>query len=256
MMPKVLSLILFLFVATGPVKGNQVILSADLWCPYTCEPSADDKGILVDAIDSILQQSGHQLDYQLVNWARAIKMTRSGKYDGIVGAYISDAPDFVFHTEPIQISKMCFFVKKDDPWKYFGKDTLRDRKISVVNAYSYGEYFDDYIVKNHNQGDKSIVQISGMDITKTRVEQLKSNQIDTVLEDWRVFPYNVATYKKNSDSQWKAEFKSAGCLPGEGLFIALSPNRDTSKDYAEIINRGLKQLADSGKLNEIISRYE
>ena len=126
----------------------------------------------------------------------------------------------------------------------------------MVNAYSYGEYFDDYIVKNHNQGDKSIVQISGMDITKTRVEQLKSDQIDTVLEDWRVFPYNVATYKKNSDSQWKAEFKSAGCLPGEGLFIALSPNRDTSKDYAEIINRGLKQLADSGKLNEIVKRYE
>ncbi|WP_152429898.1 substrate-binding periplasmic protein [Vibrio aquimaris] len=256
MKPRVLSLMLFFVVMTAPVKGNEVILSADLWCPYTCEPSADDKGILVDAIDSILQQSGHRLDYQLVNWARAIKMARSGKYDGLIGAYVSDAPDFIFHTEPIQISKMCFFVKKDDPWKYFGKDTLKKRKISVVNAYSYGEYFDNYIVKNHNQGDKSIVQISGMDITKTRVEQLKSNQIDTVLEDWRVFPYNVATYKKNSDTQWKAEFRNAGCLPGEGLFIALSPNRGTSKEYVEIINKGLKQLVDSGKLDEIISRYE
>ncbi|NOH73388.1 amino acid ABC transporter substrate-binding protein [Vibrio pectenicida] len=256
MMPKVLSLILFLFVAIGPVKGNEVILSADLWCPYTCEPSAKDKGILVDAIESILQQSGHKLDYQLVNWARAIKMTRSGKYDGIVGAYISDAPDFVFHTEPIQISKMCFFVKKNDQWKYFGKDTLKNRKISVVNAYSYGEYFDNYIVKNHNQGDKSIVQISGMDITQTRVEQLNSNQIDTVLEDWRVFPYNISNYKKNNEVQGDMEFKNVGCLPGEGLYIALSPSSNTSKGYAEIINKGLKQLADSGKLNEIISRYE
>ena len=52
------------------------------------------------------------------------------------------------------------------------------------------------------------------------------------------------------------EFKNAGCLPGEGLYIALSPSRDTFKGYAEIINKGLKQLADSGKLNEIISRYE
>ncbi|GLT16379.1 hypothetical protein GCM10007938_01550 [Vibrio zhanjiangensis] len=256
MKTKCLSLILFLSITAAPLKANEVILAADLWCPYTCDPSAEEKGILVDIVEDILNSAGHTLDYQLMNWARAIKTTRGGKYDGIIGAYVSDAPDFVFHDEPIQMSKMCFFVKKSDPWKYFGPDTLRERKISVVNAYSYGEDFDSYIAKNLNQGDHSIVQVSGMEITNTRVEQIKNNDIDTILEDWRVFPYNMITYKKTHDSQWMTEFKNAGCLPGEGLFIALSPNRDTSKDYTDIINKGLKQSVDSGKLDEIITRYE
>ena len=256
MKAKVLSLVLFFAVLIAPAQANDVTLSADLWCPYTCDPSADEKGILVDVVVSIFDNSGHTLDYQLVNWARAIKTTRGGKFDGLIGAYISDAPDFVFHDEPIQMSKMCFFVKKGDRWKYYGSDTLKDRKIPVVNAYSYGEVFDEYILENHNQGDETIVQISGMDITQTRVEQLNSNQIDTVLEDWRVFPYNISNYKKNNEVQGDMEFKNAGCLPGEGLYIALSPGSNTSKGYAEIINKGLKQLADSGKLYEIISRYE
>ncbi|MDN3611430.1 substrate-binding periplasmic protein [Vibrio ostreicida] len=254
--PKFWRGILLLAVMTTSAQADEVTLSADLWCPYTCDPTSEKKGILVEVVENILQTSGHTVDYELVNWARAVKSVRGGKHDGLIGAYISDAPDFVFHDSPIQTSKMCFFVKQDDPWEYKGTETLAERKISVINAYSYGETFDEYIQKNHHQGDRTIVQLSGMDVTEKRIEQIQTNQTDTVLEDWRVFPYNVSTFRAKHKAKDLGKFKNVGCLAGEGLYIALSPKRDTSKYYADLINQGLKQLEASGKLTEIIGRYE
>ncbi|CAH0539257.1 substrate-binding periplasmic protein [Vibrio marisflavi] len=239
-----------------PTKADTVKLVSDAWCPYSCDPASEKKGILVDVAEHIFSLSGHSIDYSDLNWARAIKSVREGKYDGVIDAYKSDAPDFIFHDAPILISKMCFFVKQGDPWQYDGTKSLKGRKVSIINGYSYGELFDDYIHKNHNQGERTIVQLSGMNVTKKRIRQIQNDRTDTVLEDWKVFPYKVSHFEKHNEDSGVLEFKNAGCLAGEGLYIAFSPIQSSSEYYADLISQGLKQMQESGELTEIIRRYE
>jgi len=245
-----------LWIFTGSANADEIKLRSDAWCPYSCDPASDKQGILVEVAKIIFQKAGHTVDYGELNWARAIAEVREGKSDGLVDAYKSDAPDFIFPEEPVLISKMCFFVKEDDSWKFKGYDTLKGRQISVINDYSYGEKFDAYIQKNANQGDRTITILSGMDLTRRRIKQIAAGRIDTVLEDWFVFPSKVKSRQQMKEYKQIKGFKNVGCLRGEKLYIAFTPNKASSHTYADLLTKGIREMKASGELEKIINKYK
>ena len=237
-------------ILTFPINADEVKLSTDAWCPYSCDPGSDKQGILVDVAMKIFNKAGHTVNYKSMNWARAIVLVRTGKHDGLIDAYKSDAPDFIFPEESVMISKMCFFSKQEDPWEFKGYDSLKGRKISVSKGYSYGKEFDAYIEKNKGKSNSTINTIHGMDLIKRRMWQMSRGQIDTILEDWSVFSHQVKPYKKFKG------VKNAGCLPEEELYIAFSPNKNSSQNYADLISEGLREMKASGELEAIIDKYK
>lgn len=236
--------------------ADEVALQTDAWCPYSCDSNAANRGILVDVAESILKKAGHTLVYSHLNWARAVVNVREGKADGLIDAYKSDAPDFIFPDEPIISSQMCFFTKSTDNWKFSGYDSLKGRKISVVNDYSYGEQFDKYIRDNTDKGDNSIRLLSGMDLTSRRIQMIASDRIDTIVEDGLVLPHASMEFQEVSEYKAFGGFKNVGCLPSEGLYIAFSPNKSTSKVYAELIADGVRKMKKSGELEKIVKKYQ
>ncbi|MBT5830021.1 MAG: transporter substrate-binding domain-containing protein, partial [Candidatus Latescibacteria bacterium] len=222
----------------------------------SCDPSSDQPGILIEVAKIILEQAGHTVVYKEMNWARAIKEIKKGTFDGLVGAYKSDAPGFIFPAQPIMISQMSFFISEDDPWKFEAYDDLKGRKISVINEYSYGKKFDAYIQKNSNKGDQTIQELSGADATKRRIKLMALGRIDTILEDWLVFPYEIKTHQEMAEFQKFKSFKNAGNLLEAGSYIAFSPNKESSKLYADLLSKGLQDLKASGKFEEIINKYK
>lgn len=55
---------------------------------------------MVDIAREVLGEAGYTVEYVNVSWARALQLTREGQLDAVVGAFTTDAPDFVFPDTP------------------------------------------------------------------------------------------------------------------------------------------------------------
>lgn len=230
------------FLTPSLVLANQVTFLSDNWCPYTCEPESSKPGILVEVVDTIFAGTEYKADVKLVNWARAIKAVRAGKADALLGAYVGDAPDFVFHKTPVMYSQMCFFIAQSDDWIYQGYPSLNERSLSVVNGYSYGESFDDFIATH----PENIVNLAGNELIERHSLMLAKKRINTIVEDRNVFQPQLAS----------GLFKSAGCLAEEGMYIAFSPaDLARSQSLIETLDLGINKLKSEGRIEQIIKKY-
>ena len=247
----VICFVLIIFMVNN-ASGDQIILVADEWCPYNCNPQSKDKGYMVDLATQILGESGHTVKYMAINWSRSIIKSREGEYNGIIGASKAEAPDFIFPNEHLGIANNHFWVKKGDPWRFKGIKSLKNRWLGVIQHYDYGKELGDYIKKNEG---KFAVQIrAGDDALDILIRKLAHGRINTLNEDKNVFMYKIKMLKQTN------MFEDAGhdLTPVEAnyIYVAFSPFfLKKSTKYAKILNEGLIKYRKNGKLQKILSTY-
>lgn len=245
-------LLWFLVLACLSLPSYAVVkvkIATDPWCPYVCEPHSDDPGILLEIAQQAFAEQGYFAEFVLLNWARAIKKSRQGQVQGLIGAYRSDSPDFIFGTEYLAMSQMCFYVRPDDNWQYKDLSSLNDRVVSLINGYSYGELFDAYVLQQQAMGSDTMVKAYGKETLEQRIALLNNNKLNTLIEDKRVISW--ANQKLAKDKQ----LKLSGCLPPDKLYIAFSPNSNLSPRLSRALDLGIKSLRQSGKLQQILNKY-
>ncbi|MBF0231359.1 MAG: transporter substrate-binding domain-containing protein [Desulfamplus sp.] len=79
-----------------------------------------------------------------------------------------------------------------------------------------------------------------------------ADRIDVVIEDKSVF--EAMAHKMGV----LRDVEIAGTLPTDEsnyVFIAFSPNNPKSKEYANLITEGVREMRANGKLKEILSSY-
>ena len=82
---------------------------------------------MVDIAREVLGEAGYTVEYVNVSWARALQLTREGQLDAVVGAFTTDAPDFVFPDTPQGRSAIALFTHPDNRWVYDGLASLHTR---------------------------------------------------------------------------------------------------------------------------------
>lgn len=243
-------LLLFSFSSLLSVVNAEVItLRADLWCPYTCDPKSDGPGFMVEIAQEIFKEAGHKVDYQLINWARAVSETKEGKFSGIVGAAKADAPDFIFPDSPIAVSSNYFWTTTKNNFVYKNNDSLKGKKIGVINSYTYGDVVDLQVKNKH----PAFVIISGEDALIKMMKMTDAGRLDAFVEN-----PNVLNYELRDRPKMQNKFKAASpnIANDQELFIAFSPHRAESKKYADILSAGMLKLRSSGKLKLILDKYK
>ena len=114
-----------LLITIGSIsKGEEITIASDPWCPFTCEPSLEKPGLMIEVAREIFKSKGISVNYSVSAWNRAIIDTRENKLNAVAGALKSDAPDFIYPTENIAQQKSCFYVLKDSKWKYEGSNQV------------------------------------------------------------------------------------------------------------------------------------
>ncbi|MBF0239229.1 MAG: transporter substrate-binding domain-containing protein [SAR324 cluster bacterium] len=231
-----------------PVYADTISLRADEWCPYNCSPESAKPGFMIEIAKAIFTGAGHQLDYQIQPWARAIEDTRSGKFNGIIGASRGDAEDFIFPENEQGSQTMSFFVKKGDSWTYSNLDSLKNRVLGVIKDYAYSDELDQYIETNA-KNSKAVQVASGENALEINVKKILGGRIQVILED----PNVIAEYLENSNQQGALE--AAGSLEKDNLYIAFGPQNPKSAQYAKLLSDGMNSLRKSGELKKILSKY-
>ena len=166
---------------SSPASADDIILVADPWCPFNCGRNDENPGYMVEIAKYVFEQHGHTVKYFNVPWARAIYGTREGQYDGIIGAGRTETPDFVFPDIELGLARHTFYVKKGNPWRYDGLDSLKTITLGVIKNYSYGDLYNVYIEPNQNN-PKRIQVISGEKGLALNIQKLEENKIDAIIE--------------------------------------------------------------------------
>lgn len=253
------SLILGLVALCGlsvPAHAETIVLAADEWCPYNCDPASDKPGFMVEIAREALGRHGITVEYVTVPWARAIEDTRQNKYAGIIGAYYGDAEDFIYPEVPQGRSDMTFYVKKDSAWNFTKDADLDAISLGVIADYSYSVALDAYI-EQYKTDSKRVQSVSGDDALQANMQKVLHGRIGALIEDKQVMDYTLSAPEM---ATIRAGIREAGLLPspddGNGIiFIAFSPNNPHAKKYAQILSDETKAMRKSGKLKELLDHY-
>jgi len=233
----------------APLATAEVIqLRADVWCPFNCEPKSDKPGYMIEIAKAALEGNGDTIEYQTLNWARAISDARDGKYQGIVGAAKSDAPEFSYPTKSLGRSINCFYVRTDNPWVYKGIDSLKDISVAVIKDYTYGEPLDEYIKKNAKNA-KKIDVVSGDNPLELNLKKLDAGRVVSYIEDDSVYK----NYLLRKGIQPKV--KNAGCLDSSPIYIAFSPKYLRGKELAKKLSDRVDSMRKDGSLKKLLDTY-
>jgi len=227
-------------------RADYITIAADNWCPVNCDPSDSKPGIMVEIAEHVFSNAGHTVIYKILPWSRAIKLSREGEITGIIGAFVGDAPDFIFpENELLMISGNTFFVAKESTFVYQNISSLADVQLGAIRDYDYGELLNDYIKKG-----KNVQILSGENPLERMIQMLLIGRVDVVIEAAPVLWHTAA--KMNVKDKLKAAGRASDA---EKCYIAFSPKNAKSKEYAKILSDGIDGLRRSGELNKILNTY-
>lgn len=244
-----LAALLLISIFGHTAQADTITLVADEWCPFNCTPGAEPAGYMIDVAKKIFEAQGHKVEYKTMNWARAIKDSRDGKYAGIIAAYQEDAPDFIYPTSELGLNADTFYVKKGDNWTYQGIDSLSGIVLALIKDYAYAEPIAGYVKKYQNDPAKLILT-AGDEPLKRNLELVQKQRARATIESSLVVRYQFGQNPSLAES-----FQQAGHLEMQKLYIGFSPKGAKSKAYAEILDQGIKNLRRNGTLAEILRPY-
>lgn len=245
MIKKCFVLMLLLAFCAAAYAGEELTVRADLWMPYNGDPDSDKPGYAIEIIRAICEPQSISVKYQTMAWNRAIEEAKAGKYDCLVGASKEDATGFIFPAEKMGVMTTEFFVKAGNEKKVADIDSLKGLKIGIIADYAYNAELDKYIAENKADDTKIFVS-TGEKALNRLIDMVEAGRIDGFIEN----PLVIANNER------KAAVVSAGQIGSSlDLYFAFSPILPSSQKYADLYDKGIKELRTSGKLKEILNKY-
>lgn len=236
-------------LAAPAAYADVITVRADEWCPFNCAPGSDKPGYGIEVMKLIFEKAGHSIDYKTMPWARALDECRKGAIASVIGTMPVESPDFVFPAESIGVSDNTFVVKKGSSWKYAGPASLESIRLGVNQDYEYGGEVGEYVKANKNNRAR-IDSLSGDGALEQNLKKVAAGRVDAVVESATVLRMKLASLGLAD----KVDF--VGTVEVQEAFIAFSPAGPKSKEYAAIVEKGIAELRSSGKLAEILAKYQ
>ena len=102
------------------------------------------RGMGPDILRALAAQLGQSLHFDLFPWARAQSMVAQGQADILVGPYKSPErlEQFHFSERPFYQDQMVFYARSGTPDWDGQYESLREKRIVIINGWAYGEEFD------------------------------------------------------------------------------------------------------------------
>jgi len=228
--------------------AEEIIIAADVWCPYNCSLVEEDKpGFMVELARTIFERHGIQVKYEVMPWSRAMKLVSNNTIQGLIsGTPLNTTVKLIFPEEEQGRMQNSFFTMGANNWVYEGVHSLSEIKLGVIQGYNYGPEIQPYVERK-----KKVGIMTGDDPLERLINMMKMNRIDTILEDKAVF-INTATKMGFKDYRFAGNDRTPPEM--NNLFIAFSTT-EKSKEYAKILSKGMKELRASGELSRILSKY-
>jgi polar amino acid transport system substrate-binding protein len=188
--------ILLIALSLGGLSHAETIkVCYDQWAPMTIFPTegAPERGVVIDMLNLIYTSKGYELEYYEVPLARGLDMVAEGLCD-MLPEYLysrNSKNDFVYATEATFVYTTAFVIRREDPWRYNGIQSIEGKRIATGPGWDYSSMSADY--QNYIDDPKNanfVEVIAGNDDVVERIfHMISENRVDLYADNELVLQY-------------------------------------------------------------------
>ena len=238
-------LLVFMLASIGVARltiaqEKTIVLATMNWAPVYAE-SEPNGGVFTALTREAFHRVGYKFEVQFVPWKRAIKNSKAGKYDGVMGAAMtSERASFFTKTESIMPYVVLLFSREDETITYTSLSELRSYTIGTING-SAGE--ERLIAAGIAVESVKSYEQNFMKLVRKRLNLIEGDQF-----------VMSGLMKKNPNYQGRIRPVYPPLLKTQ-LYNLITKARP---DHAVIVtdfNRGLQEILADGTFNAIVKKY-
>jgi polar amino acid transport system substrate-binding protein len=241
---------LLLIYSTCAYASDSVVLVADYWCPYNCEPNSENEGILIDIARIAFAKKGIKVDYQIQSWSKAVDDFNNSRIDGVIGAIQGDVENPVFPSVEQANGMVSAFTLKNTTWVYDGPNSMNNKVLGIIEAYTYANDVKAYIYSNYIAKPENFIFSTAENAMEDNISKLQKGEIFVYIEDENV----VSMYMKENNI---TNIRNAGNVQPkpDKIYIAFPKDHPKADEYAKLITDTTFELKSSGKLSQMNKKY-
>ena len=229
--------------------AETITLVADEWAPFNIKPDAQPEGYMVDIAREVFKKQGIEVAYKVVTWQRALEGTKNGEYTAAIGPTRLKAPYLIFPEEPLAINRLSFWVKKGNPWRYTGRDSINSVSLGLVEGYDYRQWLNTYALNNRHDLRK-VQFVAGNTPLEMNLRKLVAGRIGAMVDNEATVIFTAAALGMLD----KIQLAGKDYEPSY-IFIGFSPKHPRSSEYARMLSEGIRDLRRNGRLQQLLAVY-
>jgi polar amino acid transport system substrate-binding protein len=179
----------------------------DQWAPMTIFPTeaSPNRGFVIDMLAYIFTEKGYELEYYEVPLARGLDMVAEGLCDMLPEYLLSPSSGnhFVYASEPTFSYSTAFVIRRDDPWRYNGVDSIEGKRIATGEGWDYSSVSVDYQHYLDAPENSNLIEvIAGTDDVVDRIfEMIQSGRVDLYADNDLVLQHTLNKLNLQNDLQ-------------------------------------------------------
>ncbi|MEG0309473.1 MAG: transporter substrate-binding domain-containing protein [Eubacterium sp.] len=221
-------------------KKKYIIATDTTFAPFEFQSESGDMvGIDMDILKAIAADQGFEYDLKVLGFNAAVQALESNQADAVIaGMSITDERKAKFDfSDPYFDSGVGMAIKSDnDTIKSY--DDIKGQKVAVKTG-TEGYAFADSIKDKYN------LTLTTFEDSANMYEDVKSGNSVACFEDYPVLGYAIT---KGQPLKMIGDLES-----GNSYGFAVS--KDKNSELVEMFNKGLKNLKENGKYDEILATY-
>ena len=225
--------------------GETVRLTNGEWQPYLSE-HVPHYGMSSHIITEAFALVDVEVEFGFFPWKRSYELAKKGeKWNGSAVWYYSDerARNF-YYTDPVTQAELAFFHLKDTSFDWETIGDLKGIRIGATLEYHYGAEF-------HDAVEAGVIRADFVATDELNLKKLLKGRID-------VFPGEVVvTYAQIRDTFTEEDAMRFEHHPklirSAQLHLILAKANPDSERLVELFDKGLRQLKESGRYDEIVA---
>ncbi len=235
-------LIAAIMVGRSFAQGRVLVTAANPYPPFL-DPSSPKEGLAIELLRAAFKTQGYDLKWEKVPWARAMLGVKNWTYDFLPTAWMTEErkASFAF-SEPYGENVVVFIKKKGDDFEYTSLDSLKGKKVGVVNGYGYGDEFLTSTLFTREMSTNLLINI----------KKLLIGRIDLTLEDAIVARSTIMKADPSLIDQ--IEF-TKGALSAIPFHIAVGLSNPHCQEVISAFNKGLVEIKANGTYEKIMASY-
>lgn len=191
----------------GAAQAETLKVCYDQWPPMTIFPSEGSpaRGVVIDMLEQIYTPKGFTPEYFEVPLARGLAMVADGLCDMLPEYVFSrdSQNEFEYAAEATFAYTTAFIVRRNDPWRYSGIQSLVGKRIATGPGWDYSSMsvdYQNYLDDPNNAGFVEV--IAGYDDVADRIfRMIIDNRVDLYADNDLVLQHVLNRLNLNAELQ-------------------------------------------------------
>ncbi len=218
-----------------------IIAAQDPWAPFVQQNNAN-PGISVEIVIEAFKTQGHDVDFKIMPWTRALNEVKDGRVDVLVATWFTqERTSYLNYSQPYLENSLKFIKRSGDGFEYNGMDSLSGKNVGIIRNYGYGDEF--LKATNFNKPEANDLVANA--------KKLLAKRIDLTLEDELVAKATLSGAGMNlSDFDF-----TNNALSVNPLHVTSGLANAKNGEIIEAFNKGLAEIKANGTFDKILMKY-